>query len=311
MTKSKLEKVLEHMVNSEMSLANDLLHEHLIEAAREIYAEIAEEDDLAEAELELDEDEDLDEGYRDADRSGDFEDDISTMEDEIEAEEYFGENGDDDEDEAFDDLEGEMGGDELDGEFGGDELDGGEFDGGDELDGEVAPEGDIENAMVNVEDAMDELKAVFAELVGDTGVEDDMGDEVADELGGDEIEFGGDEDELGDEDEVEESSRFFEDEDLDEDADEDLDESAKLKTQSVTMAGDDDSKKSPIKQNTPNISDKGKAVNFAGGADEKGGKGETPKKMTITDPQDNGGKFNKAVKKPSNKSEKAKSNIGS
>lgn len=308
MTKSKLEKVLEHMVNGEGSLASDMLHEHLIETAREIYAEIAEEDDLAEAELELDEDEDLDEGYRDADRSGDFEDDISTMEDEIEAEEYFGEDEDEDDVEAFDDLEGEMdAGDDLGGELDG-EL-GGELDG--ELGDDMAPEGDVESAMVNVEDAMDELKAVFADIMGDTGEEDDFGDEVADELDDGDMEMDMDMDDMEDEVEVEEGRDFFEDEDLDESEDDELEESAKLKNQSVTMAGDDDGKKSPIKQNQPNISDKGKAVNFAGGADEKGGKAETPKKMTITDPQDNGGKFNKPVKKPSNKSEKAKSNIGS
>jgi hypothetical protein len=53
------------MVNDEMELASDLLHEHLVETARDIYAELAEEDDMvAEEELDLDEDEDLDEGLR-------------------------------------------------------------------------------------------------------------------------------------------------------------------------------------------------------------------------------------------------------
>ena len=109
MTKSKLEKVLEHMVNNDINVAVELLHEHFVESAAQIYADLVEEDELAEEELELDEndEEDLDEAFDDSDRSGRFKDDISSLEDEVEAEEYFSEEGDD-EDEAMDDLEGEM-----------------------------------------------------------------------------------------------------------------------------------------------------------------------------------------------------------
>lgn len=285
MTKSKLEKVLEHMVNDEMDLANDLLHEHIVEAARNIYADLAEEDDLAEAELELDEDEDLDEGYDDSDKSDDFEDDIETMEDEVEAEEHFAE--DEDEDAAMDDLEGEMDMD-VDGELAGDEG--------------AEGEGGVEDAMVNVEDALDELRAAFADMMGDED-DEDMGDEVADEL--DDMEDGGEEDELM-------AGHYMEDEDLDESDDEELEESATLKKHgNVTMAGDEDGKASPVKQNQPDMSNgHAKPVNFAGG-DEKGGKGDSAKKMNVTGPQDQGGKFDKKVAKPSNSSEKAKSNIGS
>lgn len=285
MKKSKLEKVLEYMVNGEKELANEMLHEHIIESAREIYADLAEEDEAIEEELELDEDEELDddleEGFDIADKSGDFEDDLETMEDELETEEYFGEDDEEDE-EAMDDLEGEM---DMDMDDGMDDMD---------MDGAEGDEG-VEDAMVNVEDALDELRAVFADVMGDEiDGEEDMGDEVADEFDdmdvGDE-EFGG-----GD---------GFEDEDLDEAA-------TLTKVSNVTMAGDDDGKKSPLVQNKPSISDgHGKAVNFAGGADEKGGKGDTAKKMSVTGPQEQKGKMDKKVAKPSNKSEKAKSNIGS
>jgi hypothetical protein len=107
--------------------------------------------------------------------------------------------------------------------------------------------------------------------------------------------------EMDDEDDMEES--FYEEDDLE--------EAATLKKHAVTMKGDDDGKASPIKQNQPNISDKGKAVNFAGGADEKGGKGDSAKKMNVTGPQEQKGKMDKKVSKPSNSSVKAKSNIGS
>jgi hypothetical protein len=74
---------------------------------------------------------------------------------------------------------------------------------------------------------------------------------------------------------------------------------------------DSGDKTSPIRQNKPAITDHGKAVNFAGGADEKGGKGDSAKKMSVTGPQDQKGKMDKKVATPSNKSEKSKSNIGS
>ena len=295
MKKSKLEKVLEHMVNDEMDLANEMLHEHIVEAAREIYADLAEEDDLAEAELELDEDEDLDEGYDDSDKSGDFEDDIETMEDEVEAEEHFAEDDDEDEDAAMDDLEGEMDMD-VDDEMVGD------LEGSDDLEG---GDTDVEDAMVNVEDALDELRAAFADMMGDDMGDEDLGDEVADDMGG----------ELDDLEDEMPKEGFMEEEDLDEADDEELDESATLKAHgNVTMAGDEDGKASPVLQKHgggQSMTGSGKPVNFAGGADEKGGKGDSAKKMNVTGPQDQGGKFDKKVAKPSNSSEKAKSNIGS
>jgi hypothetical protein len=286
MTKSKLEKALEALVNEEMDLARSYVHEQLIESAREIYAELAEEDDLAEDELELDEDEDLDEAFNDSDRSGDFEDDIDSMEDEIEAEEYFGEDDDDMEDDAMDDLEGEMDMDDK----------GGEMDMDMDMEGD-GEEAEVEDAMLNVEDALDELRAVFADLMGSD--DEGFGDEEADDMDMDmDSEFGGEE-----EDDMEES--FYESED------EELEESAELKKHgNVTMAGDEDGKASPVLQNAKGISDKGKAVDFAGG-DEKGYKAAKAKNMTLTGPQDQGGKMDKKVAKPTNKAEKAKSNIGS
>lgn len=309
MKKSKLEKVLEYMVNGENELANEMLHEHIIESAREIYADLAEEDEAVEEELELDEDEDLDknvgadleEGHSDANKSGDFIDDLETMEDEIDAEDYFGEDDDALDDEgAIEDLEGEMGldvdmGDELgdlDAETGDGEMDGGEA--------------DVSDAMVNVEDAMEELRAAFADIMGDgeMEVDDDMGDEVADEF----VDGDDDMEDMDDDDDEFPEESFTETDEIEE---KDLDEDAKLTNQSVTMAGDEDGKASPIKQNQPGMGDKGKAVNFAGGADEKGGKAASVKKLNVTGPQEQKGRMDKKVATPSNKSEKAKSNIGS
>lgn len=279
MTKSKLEKVLEYMVNGENELASEMLHEHLIETARDIYAELAEEDEAVEEELDLDEDDDLEEGFHDDNKSGDFEDDLDTMEDELETEEYFGEE-EDDEDEAMDDLEGEM---DMDMDS---EMDGGLDDMGGEMGGDMGGV-DVEDAMVNVEDAMAELRAAFADIMGDDMGDEEEGDEVADEFG--------DMDDFEDDD--------MEDDDMEESY---FGEDAKLHKQSVTMKGDEDGKASPLKQNQPNISSHGKAVKFAGG-DEKGGKGDSAKKMNVTGPQEQKGKMDKKVSAPSNSSEKAHS----
>jgi hypothetical protein len=272
MTKSRLEKVLEFMVNGENELASEMLHEHLIETAREIYADLAEEDEAVEEELELDEDEDLEEGFHDEDESGDFVDDLETMENELETEEYFGEE-EDEEDEAMDDLEGEMDMD-IDAEMDDDMMG----------DADMGGDADVEDAMVNVEDAMAELRAAFADLMGDDMGDEGMDDEVADEFDG----------------------MDFDDEGDDDLEDDELGEAATLHKHAVTMKGDEDGKASPVKQNQPNISNHGKAVKFAGG-DKKGGKGDSAKKMTVTGPQEQKGKMDKKVSAPSNSSEKAKS----
>lgn len=297
MKKSKLEKVLEYMVNGEKTLASEMLHEHIIESAREIYADLAEEDEMFEEELDLDEDEDedLDESFHDEDESDDFVDDLDSMEDELDAEHHFGE-AEDDEDESLDDLEGEMDMDDdddsMDMEM---DMDMGDEGMGDDMDADAS---DADEAMQNVEDAMDELKAIFADLVGDDMDSDDMDsdgmdDEVADEFG---------DDDEGDDD--------MDDSFIDDD---DLDEAAELKKHgNVKMSGDDDNGKSPIPQNASDMSD-GHAdpVKFAAGQDEKGGKGDTAKKMNVTGPQDQKGKMDKKVNPPKNGGEKAKSNIGS
>jgi hypothetical protein len=251
MKKSKLEKVLEHMVNDEMDLANDLLHEHIVEAARDIYADLAEEDELVEDEL----------------------DDI---EDEVEAEEHFAEAEEDD-DEDMDDLEGEM---DMDMDMG-DEMD---MDMGDEMDTDgVEDEADVEDAMVNVEDALDELRAAFADMMGD-----DTDDEVDDEFDNDE----------------------FDNDEMDMDGEE-LEESATLKAHgNVAMTGDDDGKASPIAKKKSDMSDgHANPVKFADSAEETGSKGDSAKEMSVDGPQEQGGKFDNKVAQPSNSSEASTSAI--
>ena len=100
--------------------------------------------------------------------------------------------GEDEEAFAGDD---EFGGDGED-TFGGDMDDGGEFAadelGGDEMGGdmELGGEEEIEDRVVDLEDAIDELKAEFDELIGDDGMDDEgFGDEegFGGEEGGEEM----------------------------------------------------------------------------------------------------------------------------
>jgi len=152
-TREKLEKVLEFIINEENEKASDLLHDVFVEKARGIYEEIATEDE--ELEEATDEDvEEVDEAKNDddndkeqvdeADIQDEFADEIKADAEQIDQEEV-----------AEDDMEDEMPMDD----------EGMEDDGDDSVD----------EAFMNVEDALDELKAEFAKLMGD---EEPMDDEM-------------------------------------------------------------------------------------------------------------------------------------
>lgn len=158
MAKTQFEALIEHIINDEEDAARDLLHDIVVSTSRKIYNEMAAEE----------EQEEVEEGFGEA--GGDMSDD---MIDDVEADEEGM-----DMDNAGDELGDEMGVDDgMGDELGGDEL-GGE---GDEL----------EDRVVDLEAALDELKAEFDSLMageeGEAG-HDDMG--MGDDMGGDD--FGGD-----------------------------------------------------------------------------------------------------------------------
>jgi len=162
--RSKFEQMLESLINEDQETAKELFHQLVVEKSREIYENI-----LAEDFADLEETDDKDE-------------------DDEQVEENFGFA------EAEDEDEGEIGGDETD-DFiddveAGDEEDGEEF--GDEEGGE-----DLEDRVVDLEDALDDLRAEFEALLADEQGEEEHADI-----------FGGEEemsDEFGDEEETEES----------------------------------------------------------------------------------------------------------
>lgn len=273
MSKTKLEKVLELVINEETEKAADLLHDIFVEKSRAIYADMIEED--------VSIDDDLEESLDDSDFSDDFERDITDSDNEIKAEEYFGEDDEleDDDFDSEDEAEFELG-DEMAGDMDGDMDMGADEFAADDIGGEMdAP--DAEEAMMNVEDALEELKAAFADMVGDDGMSDEIGDEYADdEIGADDDLEAGDEfatDDLEAGDEFDAEDEFAESEEVDEDAleeesvdeDEALEEGATLSTVTAKMPdGTDTSAKSPVGPGDKTLG-KGKPVNAKGG-DEKG-----------------------------------------
>ena len=163
--RNKFEQMLEHLINDESDKAKELFHQLVVEKSREIYENILAED-FNEAKEE--DDEEMDE----AKEEDDEELDEGTDEDE-EMEESFGFAEADDE---MGDENGDIGGDAGDDMI--DDLEAG--DEGDEED--MGGEEDLEDRVVDLEDALDELKAEFEALMGD-----DMGGDDMDDMGGDDM----------------------------------------------------------------------------------------------------------------------------
>ena len=226
-TRDKLEQVLEMLVNEENDKASELLHDVFVEKAKNIYAELVEADESVE--------EDVTEDFG-GDPEQDLADDISADGEEIEAEEMFSEEDMDDA-EAEEDLAADM-------------------------DVEAEEGGDVEAAMMNVEDALDELKAAFADMIGgdaeEEGEEEGEGEEEAEEM------------------EMESA-----DEELDEDF-EDLEEAASLtavKKPSDPVGADAGAQKSPVASKNDMG---GTASNIAQGGEESGRTAPAAKSMNST-----------------------------
>ncbi len=195
---SKYEQLIEYIINENEDKARELFHQIVVEKSREIYESLIDEQDLEEV-------------------GGN---EVESMVDEITGdEEGLGEGEDEFGDEEGDD----MGGDDLDGDdmggddFGGDEMDGDEFGG---------EEAGLEDRVMDLEDALDELKAEFDSLMGQEAGEPGMGgDDLAGDMGGLDDGMGGEEDmaEMG----MMEGEEDDEEDDEEEDVEESVKESKK------------------------------------------------------------------------------------
>ena len=177
--RNKFEEMLERLVNEDRAGAEELFHEIVVEKSREIYQNIIESEDQEEDDEEVEEsaDEDLDESSE--------EDDLDESE-EDELDEMFG----------LDEFEVEadpmMGGDETDDMIGDVEMPA--------MDGEDGGEGDVEDRVADLEDALDSLKAEFEALMADEAGEEDHSDMDMDDEDSEEAD-----DEEADDEEAEES----------------------------------------------------------------------------------------------------------
>lgn len=213
MSKATLEQILEMLLNENNKEAEELLHEYVVNKARQEYERVLDEsEDLEEGDEELDE-------MDHSDKSEDFRNDLSDDEDEIESDMYEEEDGEDD---MEMDVEMEPG---MDGDMEGDlEMDG-------DQEGDLDGEEDIEGKVSDLEDELESLKAEFEELLadndGDGMVDGHDHAPIDDEMGmGDEMDA--DADEVDFDDEHMESVELDLDEAEDMDDSEDLEEATKF-----------------------------------------------------------------------------------
>jgi hypothetical protein len=197
--RSKFEEMLERLVNEDRDGAEALFHEIVVERSREIYQSILESDD---EDLEEADDEDLDESDdEELDESANDDEDLEESDDED-----LDESEDEDLDEMFglDEFEMEadpMGGDATDdmmGDLGMDDE--GDMDMGDEGD----MDGDVEDRVQDLEDALDDLKAEFEAMMSGDDADDEMDMDMDDE--GDESDM--DMDDEGDDEESKETFTY-------------------------------------------------------------------------------------------------------
>ncbi len=174
--RSKFEQMLEYLISEEQDKAKELFHQLVVEKSRQIYEEILAED-FNEAKEE--DDEEMEEAKEEDDEELE-----ESSEDDEEVEEDFGFNEADDE---GDDEGDDVGGDATD-DFMGD------IEAGDEEGDDMEGEGDLEDRVVDLEDALDELKAEFEAMMGGDEGDDMGGDDMGmDDMGGDDMDMGGEE----------------------------------------------------------------------------------------------------------------------
>jgi hypothetical protein len=156
MSKHTLEQVLEALINKEDDRASELLHQFFVQKGKSIYEELSSFDEQLEESEDEDEDEDLEEGIG-GQPAGDFEEEIIADEADLEDEKLFSEADEEGEDpmSAEEPTEPEATADLA---------------MGDEMPAEdEAGEGEL---LQKADDAIDELKAIFAEIMGTQGGEE-------------------------------------------------------------------------------------------------------------------------------------------
>jgi len=191
----KFEEMLDRLVNEDKEGDQELFHEIVVEKSRDIYESLLEDDlddeaveEATDEEVEESDDEEVDEATdEEVDESDDEEldEDFNLDEFEVEADPMAAMGGD-----AGDDMMGDV-----------------EMPAPDAMDGDEEGEEELEDRVMDLEDALDDLKAEFDKMMSD---EDGEGDDGDDEMDMD-MDAPAD-DEAGDEDEADEAMAFEADE---------------------------------------------------------------------------------------------------
>lgn len=162
--KDKFMEMLEYVINNDSAKAEELFHQIVVEKSREIYENILNEEysdlDLEEASKEDDEEE-MDEAAQAKEEDEEI-DEASHDEEDEEMDEMFG-------------MEAEVGGDPTDDMIS-------DVEAGDEEEDEEGEEGEgeIEDRVMDLEDALDDLKAEFQKLMDMEAGEEEHADELGD-----------------------------------------------------------------------------------------------------------------------------------
>lgn len=206
MDNKKYETLINLIINEDETQARELFHDIVVEKSREIYESIMEEEMMD------------DEGM--GGQVGDLLDEINAEESGVTEEDESDVEFDDEAEEDGEDLTHDM---EMDND-----------------DGEDSEE--VEDAVIRIEDKLDQLMAEFEEIMGGGAAGDDLGDEVDFEAG----------------------------------AEEEVMEAVQLQKVSVTHGDNGAQTKSPVAANAGKAGMDSKPVNF-GSADEKGRTAPTAK----------------------------------
>lgn len=173
MDNKKFEQLIDMIINENEEQARELFHEIVVEKSREIYESIMDEEMMGE---------------------GGMVGQVGDLMDEISAEEAGGMTEGDEELEFGDEENGDEEVVDID---------------ADDMGGEEGAE--VEDAVIRIEDKLDQLMAEFEQIMGgdDMGADDMGDDDMGDDMGGEE-DFGGDDDmmeaeEIDEEDDLEES----------------------------------------------------------------------------------------------------------
>jgi len=178
---TKMEQMLEYVVNEDREKAEAIFHEIVVEMSRKIYENLIAE----EAEMDEAADEEMDESDEEMDESADEEMDESDeeMDESMDLEDSYSMETDDEEGDATDKFGSDIGAD--DDEEGDDDGMG------------MDDESSEDHAIMDIKNAIEELEAAFAELEQSKGGGDDMSFGSDEEpMGGDDM-MGGDDDMMG------------------------------------------------------------------------------------------------------------------